>query len=60
MNSESRKKKYDINKQNVKRNIVTIFGEINFTRTFYEKKSKNYYFFIDDILGLEQYKLMNR
>lgn len=56
MNSEQRKKKYEINKQNVERCIVTIFGEINFKRTFYkEKNSKNYYFFIDDILGLEKY-----
>lgn len=57
MNSEERKIKYEINKQNVERSIITIYGEIKFTRTLYrDKNNHNYYFFIDDIFNLEQYK----
>ncbi len=56
--SNIRKKKYYINKSNVPRTIYTIFGEIYFERTLYvSKKEKNYYCFVDDILGLEKYKL---
>lgn len=54
--SKERRSKYNINKSNVSRTIYTIYGEITFERTFYiEKKTGKYYFFIDDILGLESY-----
>ena len=56
-NSSKRKKKYFINKSNVKRTIVTIFGEITFYRTLYQEKiTGEYYSYIDDIFGLEAYK----
>lgn len=55
-NSSERKSKYNINKSNVKRTIYTIYGEICFERTFYiNKKTNEYYFFVDDVLGLEAY-----
>lgn len=55
-NSSERKAKYNINKSNVKRTIYTIYGEICFERTFYiDKKSNEYYYYVDDILGLESY-----
>lgn len=56
-NSSKRKDKYYINKSNVKRTIVTIFGTITFYRTLYQNKlTGEYYFYVDDILGLEAYK----
>ena len=56
-NSSKRKDKYYINKSNVKRTIVTIFGTITFYRTLYQNKlTDEYYFYVDDILGLEAYK----
>lgn len=56
LNSVERKNNYYINVRNKKRTIYTIFGEINFERTYYKHKTKNeYYCFIDDILGLEKY-----
>lgn len=56
-NSRERKVKFYINKSNVKRTIVTIFGELTFKRTlFINKKTKKYYFYVDDILNLESYK----
>ena len=55
--SYKRKEKYNINKSNVKRTIVTIFGSITFYRTLYiNKTTGEYYFYVDDILGLEAYK----
>lgn len=55
--SLERKKQFYINKSNVERTIVTIFGPITFKRTLYiNKKTKKYYFYVDDILNLESYK----
>jgi len=55
--SPERKKQYYINKSNVERTIVTIFGELNFKRTLYQNKiTGEYYFYIDDILNIESYK----
>lgn len=57
-NSEIRKKEYHVNKSDVERTIFTIYGEINYTRTLYKNKiTNNYYFFVDEILGLEAYNL---
>ena len=56
--SVKRKKFYFVNKSNVTRTIYTVFGEITFNRTLYRKKKENvYYYFVDDILGIEKYKL---
>lgn len=54
-NSIDRKRKYDI-KSHHPRTILTIFGEITFTRTFYQSKLNNkLYCFIDRYLGLHKY-----
>ena len=42
--SIERKKLYYINKSNVERTIVTIFGEITFKRTLYKNKLVNFTF----------------
>ena len=57
--SIERKKYYYINKSNVSRTIFTIYGEITFERTLYRNKSNNkdFYYFVDDVLNLESYKL---
>lgn len=53
--SIDRKRKYDI-KSHHSRTILTIFGEITFTRTFYQSKLDNkLYCFIDRYLGLHKY-----
>jgi len=55
--SNERKKKYYINKSDIERTIVTIFGELTFKRTLYQNKiTGEYYFYIDDILNIESYK----
>lgn len=54
-NSYERKKKYDI-KSHHSRTILTIFGEITFTRTFYKSKLNNKLFcFVDRYFGLHKY-----
>lgn len=55
--SSERLKSWNINKSNVTRTIVTIFGTIFFSRTYYESKNKKEkLFYVDKVLGLESYK----
>lgn len=54
-NSIERKHKYHI-KAHSKRSILTIFGEITFTRTFYsDRHNKGSYCYLDRFLGLKKY-----
>ena len=47
---------YYINKSAVKRTIITIVGEISFSRTYYKDKvSGTCFFYIDTLLGLPKY-----
>lgn len=56
-NSLERKQKYFINKSNIERTIITIFGTITFKRTLYQHKlTGEYYFYLDDLIGLDAYK----
>lgn len=55
--SDERLKKWNINKSNISRTITTLYGDITFNRTYYESKDKKEkFFYIDKLLGLEQYK----
>lgn len=54
--SIERKAKYNINKSNVERTLVTILGPITFKRTYYVSKLDNSkLFFIDHVFGLPKY-----
>ena len=54
-NSIERKHKYHI-KTHASRTILTIFGEITFTRTFYsDRHNKGSYCYLDRYLGLKKY-----
>ena len=51
-----RKSRYYINKSNVSRTIMTIIGEITFSRTYYIYKfSKKRFFYIDTIFDLPKF-----
>ena len=55
--SEERKKNYNINKSNVSRTLITIFGNLTFYRTLYQHKiTGEYYFYVDDVCGIDAYK----
>lgn len=55
-NSPERISKYYINKSNVSRTLITIVGEITFTRTYYKSKSSNKkFFYLDYIFDLPKY-----
>ena len=55
--SKERKKYYVINKSNVPRTLITIFGTITFHRTLYQHKvTGEYYFYVDDVCGIDAYK----
>ena len=46
-----------INKSNVPRTLITIFGTITFHRTLYQHKvTGEYYFYVDDVCGIDAYK----
>lgn len=55
--SAYRKSRYYINKSNVNRTLITLVGEIHFSRTYYQNKlSKNSkFFYIDKIFDLPKY-----
>ena len=54
-NSIERKHKYHI-KAHLPRTILTVFGEITFTRTFYtDRYNKGSYCYLDRFLGLKKY-----
>ncbi len=55
-NSSERLKKYVINKSNIPRAIITIFGEITFKKTYYKSRlDDKKYFYIDSIFKLPKY-----
>lgn len=55
-NSTYRQANYYINKSNVSRTLITIVGEISFSRTYYKSKKSNYRFFhLDKALDLPKY-----
>ena len=55
--SEERRKNFVINKSNVPRTLITIFGTITFNRTLYQHKTTGeYYFYVDDVCGIDAYK----
>ena len=55
-NSNLRKKYYSINKSNVPRTLVTIFGDITYERTYYQSKlNGSYHFILDELFELPSY-----
>lgn len=55
-NSKERKEFYHINIRKDHRNIQTVFGELEFYRTYYESKNrKTHFYFIDELLSIEKY-----
>ena len=56
-NSAYRKSRYHINKSNVSRTLITIVGDIHFTRTYYQNKlsKKCKFFYIDKTFDLPKY-----
>ena len=52
-NSYTRKSRYYINKSNVPRTLITIVGQITFSRTYYVSKfSKKKFFYLDNVFDL--------
>ena len=55
-NSNNRTSRYIINKSNVSRTIITIVGEITFSRTYYINKfSGDKFFYVDNCFDLPKY-----
>lgn len=54
--SSDRKSRYYINKSNVSRTLITIVGEISFSRTYYKcKYSNKKFFYLDSCFDLPKY-----
>lgn len=55
--SSYREKNFYVNKQNVPRTLITVWGFLDFERTYYTNKNKeNGFFLIDELFGFEKYK----
>lgn len=54
--SNLRKKYYNINKSDVPRTLITLFGDITYKRTYYKSKlDGSYHFIIDELFELPSY-----
>ena len=55
--SAYRKSRYFVNKSDIDRTLITIVGEIHFTRTYYQNKlcKNSYLFYIDKMFDLPKY-----
>lgn len=55
--SPERSGKYHVHKNNVKRTLITRFGELEFERVYYKNiKENNYVYILDKLLGVEKYE----
>ncbi len=58
--SSSRKKEYYIQRRNDEKTLITIFGEVNYLRTYYKsKKDGSYRYLSDEIVGIYPYERMD-
>ncbi len=59
--SRNRKKMgYNIERRNEKKTLITIFSDVNYTRTYYRnKKDGSYAYLSDEALGIEPYDRMD-
>ena len=58
--SSSRKKEYYIQRRNDEKTLITIFGEVNYLRTYYKsKKDGSYRYFSDELVGIYPYERMD-
>ncbi len=54
--NKERKKRYEVVRKD-KRSLKTIFGDIEYERTYYkDKEGKGYVYLVDVILGIEKYQ----
>ncbi|ADQ45096.1 hypothetical protein Calkro_0180 [Caldicellulosiruptor kronotskyensis 2002] len=54
--NEERKKRYEVVRRD-KRGLKTIFGDIEYERTYYkDKEGKGYVYLVDIVLGIERYQ----
>lgn len=58
--SKYRKEKYYIQRRNDKKTLTTVFGEVNYKRTYYKhKKNKDYVYLSDQMIGIEPHNRMD-
>ena len=58
--SKNRKEKYYIQRRNDEKTLITIFGEVNYKRTYYKhKKDKSYMYLSDQMIGIEPHDRMD-
>jgi hypothetical protein len=58
--SSSRKKEYYIQRRNDEKTLITIFGEVNYLRTYYKsKKDGSYRYLSDELVGIYPYERMD-
>jgi len=58
--SAERKKKWVVQEKEMKKTLVTIFGEVQYFRVYYKLKGdKGFTYLVDDIVGIERYQRLD-
>lgn len=58
--SKERKKQWIVQQKDMKKTLITIFGEVKYSRVYYKSKSnKGFTYLVDDILGIERYQRLD-
>ena len=58
--SRKRKREYYIQRRNDEKTLITIFGEVNYLRTYYKsKKDGSYRYLSDELVGIYPYERMD-
>ena len=55
--SKERKKQWVVQQRDMKKTLITTFGEVKYSRVYYKSKAnKGFTYLVDDILGIERYQ----
>ncbi|MCF8008304.1 MAG: ISLre2 family transposase [Halanaerobiales bacterium] len=58
--STERKKNWVVQQKDMKKTLITIFGEVKYLRVYYKSKGdKGFTYLLDDIVGIERYQRMD-
>ncbi len=56
---ESRRGKLTVERRNDRKSILTVFGEVNYSRTYYRKASGGYDYPVDSVVGIDSHERLS-
>src|SRR6056297_319574 len=58
--SAERKKKWVVQEKEMKKTLITVFGEVQYFRVYYKSKGdKGFTYLLDDVVGIERYQRLD-